>query len=464
MSDEGSQNTTDYVRRIAEAAGTLGVEIADIAGRVETVSARLAAKAETVADLQRTAVDMAERNQSALSAVTATRQAAGGARDTIADSAERIERALGDIGALVETVTAAESRLDGLTDALGRIAKAAAGIETIAKQTNLLALNATIEAARAGEAGRGFAIVAGEVKALAGQTSQATAQIDATLRELSQQTDHIVSDVAAGMERAEAVRDGTSAISSVVDLIGNAISEVDGQASVIAETAVLIDKDCSAIQGHMATMVDEATLSNADLAASTDRLGHLRDMGERLIAMTADAGIETVDTPYIQKAIETAGRIAAVFEDALARGDITPSALFDERYQPVPNTNPQQVTCGFADFTDRVLPPIQEPILAENPTILFCAAVDRNGYLPTHNRKFSKPQTSDVDWNTANCRNRRLFQDRVGLAAGRNRQPFVLQTYRRDMGGGSFVLMKDLSAPIVVRGRHWGGFRMGYKT
>ena len=464
MSDEGSQKTSDYVRRVADAAGTLGVEIADIAGRVETVSNRLAARAETVAELQRTAVDMAERNRSALSAVAATQQAAGGARDTIADSADRIEQALGDIGALVETVTAAESRLAGLTDALSRIAKAASGIETIAKQTNLLALNATIEAARAGDAGRGFAIVAGEVKALAGQTSQATAQIDATVRELSQQTDHIVSDVAAGMARAEAVRDGTSAISSVVDRIGNAIGEVDGQASLIAETAELIDHDCGAIEQHMTAMVDEAVLSDADLAASTDRLGRLREMGEQLIAMTADAGIETVDTPYIQKAIETAGRIAAVFEDALARGDITPSALFDERYQPVPNTNPQQVVCAFTDFTDRVLPSIQEPIIAADTNILFCAAVDRNGYLPTHNRKFSQPQTADADWNTANCRNRRLFQDRVGLAAGRNRRPFLLQTYRRDMGGGTFVLMKDLSAPIMVRGRHWGGIRFGYKT
>jgi methyl-accepting chemotaxis protein len=88
--------------------------------------------------------------------------------------------------------------------------------------------------------------------------------------------------------------------------------------------------------------------------------------------------------------------------------------------------------------------------------------VDLNGYLPTHNRKFSQPQSDDPVWNAANCRNRRIFDDRVGLKAGRNTAPFLLQVYRRDMGGGSFRMMKDLSAPIRVHGRHWGGLRLAY--
>jgi methyl-accepting chemotaxis protein len=50
----------------------------------------------------------------------------------------------------------------------------------------------------------------------------------------------------------------------------------------------------------------------------------------------------------------------------------------------------------------------------------------------------------------------------VGLAAGRNQRPFLLQTYRRDMGGGQYRMMKDVSAPITVAGRHWGGLRLAY--
>src|SRR3546814_3848874 len=96
--------------------------------------------------------------------------------------------------------------------------------------------------------------------------------------------------------------------------------------------------------------------------------------------------------------------------------------------------------------------------------VVFCACVDVNGYLPTHNLKVGEPQGSDPVWNAAHCRNRRIFNDRVGLAAGQNTESFLLQTYRRDMGGGSFVMMKDVSAPVVVAGKHWGGVRLAYKV
>ena len=80
--------------------------------------------------------------------------------------------------------------------------------------------------------------------------------------------------------------------------------------------------------------------------------------------------------------------------------------LFDETYRPIPGTNPQQFMAGFVGLTDALLPDIQEPVLAADRRIAFCAAVDRNGFLPTHNRKYSQPQTADPVWNAANCRNR----------------------------------------------------------
>ena len=119
----------------------------------------------------------------------------------------------------------------------------------------------------------------------------------------------------------------------------------------------------------------------------------------------------------------------------------------------------------FTQFTDRTLPDLQEEALKLSDRVVFCAAVDENGYLPTHNRKFSQPQRpNDPGWNAANCRNRRIFNDRVGLTAGQSKRPFALHAYRRDMGNGSFVMMKDVSAPIVVMGRHWGGLRLAYRA
>jgi methyl-accepting chemotaxis protein len=94
---------------------------------------------------------------------------------------------------------------------------------------------------------------------------------------------------------------------------------------------------------------------------------------------------------------------------------------------------------------------------------VFCIAVDRNGYVAAHNKKYCHPQRGDLAWDTANSRYRRIFSDRTGLASGRNTRPFLLQTYRRDMGGGNFVLLKEVSAPITVQGRHWGGVRLAFQ-
>ena len=74
-----------------------------------------------------------------------------------------------------------------------------------------------------------------------------------------------------------------------------------------------------------------------------------------------------------------------------------------------------------------------------------------------------RPTAEDPAWNAAHWRNRRLFKDRAVQKVARNTKPFLLQTYRRGMGAGNFVLLKDVSSPIWVRGRHWGAFRIGYK-
>jgi methyl-accepting chemotaxis protein len=153
-----------------------------------------------------------------------------------------------------------------------------------------------------------------------------------------------------------------------------------------------------------------------------------------------------------------------LLEQAIAQGRITLDELFDERYQPVTGSEPVQYMTRFTALTDQLLPELQEAVVAALPRVVFCAAVDRNGYLPTHNLAFSRPQGRDPIWNAAHCRNRRIFDDRAGLAAARSTRPFLLQTYRRDMGGGQFALMKDLSAPIVVQGKHWGGLRIAYRT
>jgi methyl-accepting chemotaxis protein len=212
--------------------------------------------------------------------------------------------------------------------------------------------------------------------------------------------------------------------------------------------------------GHLAQGVDQ---SASDLKNADERVAKLLDVSEALIALIADSGVETSDAPLIRTVIDTAKRISDAFEAAIARGEISLDQLMDEYYREIPGTNPKQYLTDYVEFTDRILPPIQDPIQKSDPRTVFCVAWAKGGYLPTHNPNYRMPQGTDPVWNNANCRNRRLFNDRAVKKVAANTKPFLLQTYRRDMGGGNFVLMKDLSSPIYIRGRHWGAFRMGFR-
>jgi methyl-accepting chemotaxis protein len=138
--------------------------------------------------------------------------------------------------------------------------------------------------------------------------------------------------------------------------------------------------------------------------------------------------------------------------------------LFDEDYKPIAGTDPVQYHTRFVDFTDRVLPAIQETIAAADPRISGACAIDRNGYLGTHLRQFSQPQGADPHWNATHCRQRRLITDATGQAAIKADKDYLMQTYLRDLGADNMPMLKDLNAPIWVRGRRWGVLRVVYSV
>jgi methyl-accepting chemotaxis protein len=453
---------TDAMQDIAGHAGKLSIEICDVAGNLDEVAVRIKQQVAMLPDLLEATADTNSGNDRIAEAARQAQEVTTRGRSEITASRAAIDSSLKDIHGLVEEVGGIRQRVGGLREALDRVGKAGDGIAAIARQTNLLALNATIEAARAGNAGRGFAVVAGEVKALAGQTAQATQEIEATLATLTHQIECLVAQCGASVARAESVRDGTKVIDTAIDTAGRLLVDLDRGAARIGEAAQAISGKCRVLVRSVEEMADGSATASKHLEQANGRIDRVLSMGETLIGLCADKGVETADTQFITTARDMATRIGKLFEEAVERGEIGLVDLFDDDYRPVANSNPPQVLTRFTSFTDRTLPALQEPLLDINNCIVFCAAVDRNGYLPTHNLKFSKPQGSDPIWNAANCRNRRVFNDRTGLAAGRNTNPFLLQTYRRDMGGGRFVLMRDASAPIFVRGRHWGGFRIGY--
>ena len=166
----------------------------------------------------------------------------------------------------------------------------------------------------------------------------------------------------------------------------------------------------------------------------------------------------------ITAVIDNAKSIGGAMETAVSNGLLTMETLFDAEYELIEGSAPAQYRTGALAVLEELLPPIQNRVLNSNPRIVFCVALDRNAWLPVHNLEYSHPQRpGQFDWNMAHSRNRRIFDDRAGLAAARNIRPSLIQIYNRDLGGGTFVLMKEVNAPIRVFGRHWGGLRVAYK-
>ena len=174
--------------------------------------------------------------------------------------------------------------------------------------------------------------------------------------------------------------------------------------------------------------------------------------------------IQSENREYIDRAKKAGAEISKCLEQLVADRKLTAADLFDNEYVLIPGSDPQQYRTRFLDALEDALPPIQERLLASDERMFFSIAADRNGYIPVHNLKYSKPQRpNDTAWNIPNCRNRRIFDDRAGLCAARSARPYLIQTYPRDMGGGVIVMLKEIDVPLRVLGKHWGGFRMAYK-
>ncbi|WP_087002523.1 methyl-accepting chemotaxis protein [Rhizobium sullae] len=469
VADEPEGHDAEALRhvlsRLAEEASTLGIDLVDIAGAIQDMAAMSARHATAFDDVTRTALSIAETNREVAVSLSETDRTAVEARHMLKESAGRLSGSIEEIGHMVRSSEEISAEINTFSKSLADVDKVAAEISTIARQTNLLALNAAIEAARAGEAGKGFAVVASEIRALSLQTSKATGSIQETLDELRIKIDRLSAAGSGARESAAGVKDKSEAMRGAFGNMEHVITRILDSSTVMAKTTEAVDQQCAGFVAQLGEMSAEVLNSNVKLQHAAKRVDSVVGLSEKLVQLTASAGVETSDSLWIAKAQAVAGAISEAFEHAVVEGRIGFEALFNRQYRPVPGTDPVQLMAAFTELTDRLLPLIQEPVAASDKRIAFCAAVDENGYLPTHNRKFSEPQRlGDTVWNTANCRNRRIFNDRVGLAAGKSTAPFLVQTYRRDMGGGNFVMMKDISAPIIVRGRHWGGLRLAVKV
>ena len=479
--DSGS----DEVAATAQAFNKLMASFSTIIGKVFFNSVEVArASALLIDEANTVATGSNQQRDAALATASAMNQLTGNMHEVsqnatataqIAESASGLSAEgmdiVRDASAEMERIAASVTQSSEVVYALGERSKAISGIvqtiREIADQTNLLALNAAIEAARAGEQGRGFAVVADEVRKLAERTSQATGEIGSMISAIQGETDSAIASIEAGTGQAKNGAALAQQAADSLDRINRGARETMEKVDAIAAAIDEQSRAGADIADHVRNIMSMAD-ANSDAtgkalreAAQLEYLAtNLKEIGN--VFKLGNAGEQAVQThakmpPIVQRAATEVGQI---LERAVDSGRIRLEDLFEQAYQPIPNTKPPKFKTKFDDLTDQVLTPVQEKLLDQNPWLVYAISCDRKGYVPTHNRKFSQPLTGDEKVDFVNNRTKRMFDDPVGKRCGDHAQPFLLQTYRRDTG----EVMHDISAPVMVKGRHWGGFRIGYKT
>ena len=158
-----------------------------------------------------------------------------------------------------------------------------------------------------------------------------------------------------------------------------------------------------------------------------------------------------------------AATVTSAFEAGLTQNRIKPGDLFDEDYRPVAGSDPQQFTTRATPFHDAVLPDILARMFEPKSGMVYAVITDRNGHVPVHNRPYSQPQRpGDRAFNLGHARQRRIYDDSVTLRAARFAREVVIQTYLRDIAAGPDLYVKDIAAPIFIRGRRWGCAQVAY--
>ncbi|GJE75947.1 methyl-accepting chemotaxis protein [Methylorubrum suomiense] len=330
-------NLASVAKEASEAAINIGwttYDIGEVAQSTQTIASaieEMVASIAEVSDTSESAGACALAAREAMASCTADVRNARAAMDAIRDRTHQIDE-----------------RLKLLQNAIAEIGTMAGTIATISSQTNLLALNATIEAARAGEAGRGFSVVAAEVKSLSGQTARSTEQIRTWLNTLQGEMGQIAKAVE---ESRAAVASGSTVVEELGGRVEGAAERISQTSEMNAALAASLGQQRSAtseISGSVQSIAEKAAKTRTEIDSITSRLAKAEALAQKgleepvgidhyeLVRLPADIGqwkraLATIlvgFSPADQASATLRGRAAKRAAEA-AKGGSAPSAAIE---------------------------------------------------------------------------------------------------------------------------------------